>query len=135
MSQQTVLVDLPPDLFQRIRTVAEASNRPLQTVVVESLELLFGHLSDDVESLLPALESMSDEQLWAVVHRRLAWPQDARLRALVTSGAQRTLSADEQAELEVLIDQVDQYTLLRSRALLLLQQRGRNVAMYVKPGA
>jgi hypothetical protein len=32
MSQQTVLVDLPPDLYERIRTVAEASHRSLPAV-------------------------------------------------------------------------------------------------------
>lgn len=135
MSHQTVLVDLPPDLYERIRTVAEASNRPVQTVLAESLALLFGDLADDADTLLPALERLSDEQLWAVVHRRLAWPHATRLRALTTAGSRRTLAADEQAELEALIDQVDRYALLRSRALLLLQQRGHDAAAYVKRGA
>lgn len=135
MSQQTVHVDLPSELYERLRTIAEASNRPLQTVLVESLELLFADLSRDADTLALSLERLSDEQLWAIVHRRLTWPDDVRLRALVSAGTQRALAAEEQAELESLIDQVDRYTLLRSQALLLLHERGNDVAKYLPRGA
>lgn len=73
------------------------------------------------------LAKLPDEQLWALVHRKIAWPQDARLRELTALGKQGTLSTEEQAELESLIDAYDQYVLLRSQALLYLKRRGYDV--------
>ena len=81
------------------------------------------------------LETFSDEQLWAIVQRELAWPQDVRLRELTTLGKQGNLSAEEQIEMERLVDQVDRYVLVRSQALLLLKQRGHDVERRLKLGA
>jgi hypothetical protein len=80
------------------------------------------------------LESLSDDQLWAIVHRALVWPQDIRLRELTTLGQQGNLSVEEQAELERLVDQVDRYVVLRSQALLLLKQRGHDVEHRLRLG-
>jgi len=60
--------------------------------------------------------------------------QNERLRDLIAQGKQNALTADEQAELETLLDQIDRYTERRSRALLLLKQRGHDVEQYLKLG-
>ncbi|MHB8625261.1 MAG: hypothetical protein ACYDBJ_11365 [Aggregatilineales bacterium] len=81
------------------------------------------------------VEELSDEQLWAIVYRPLAWTKDIRLRELTSLGKFGGLSADEQAETERLVDQVDRYVLLRSQALLLLKQRGYDVEHHLRMGA
>jgi hypothetical protein len=135
MAQQPVVLQLPEELYERIRQVAQDSNRPLETVMVDSLSLLFGDLPDNAELTPQILATFSDEQLWAIVQRSLAWPQDVRLRELTTLGKQGSLSAEEQSELERLVDQVDRYVLVRSHALLLLKQRGYDVERRLKLGA
>jgi len=65
--------------------------------------------------------------LWAVVNQRLTTEQDIRLRQLIALGKQGQLSVDEQAEMERLVDLVDHQMLLRSEALLLLQQRRHDI--------
>ena len=60
------------------------------------------------------LTTLSDEQLWAIVSK------------------QETFSSTNQPDLESFIDAYDQYVLLRSKALLLLKQRGYNVEQYLK---
>ncbi len=127
MTQQPVLVNLPAELYKRIHNTAQDTNRTLETVLLESLTLLFGELSSDTEALLPVLDTLSDAQLWAVVQRRLTWPEGARLRELAMANKVAALSSREQAELDLLLEQVDRYTLLRSKALLLLKQRGHAV--------
>ncbi|MCA0456926.1 MAG: hypothetical protein LCI00_23345 [Chloroflexi bacterium] len=69
----------------------------------------------------------SDDQLWAVVNESFPLPKDLRLHELMMIGKQGSLSAIEQAELETLIEEHDQYILLRSQALLILKQRGFDV--------
>ena len=131
MTQQPVLVNLPSDLYKRIHNTAQDTNRTLETVLLESLTLLFGDLSSDTEALLPVLDTLSDAQLWAVVQRRLTWPKGTRLRELTTANKIATLSNREQSELDSLLEQVDRYTLLRSKALLLLKQRGHPIEKYL----
>lgn len=134
MSQSTVELQIPAEIYERARQIASDSNRSLESVLLDGLALLFGDLPDT--SLSPdALKDYTDEQLWAVVHQRLAWPQDARLRELIALGKQGQLTTDEQAEMERLVDLVDHQMLLRSEALLLLKRRGHDVETKLKLGA
>jgi len=131
MSQAPILLQLPDKLYERLREIADDSQRPMESVLIDSLTLLFGELP----SINPQqLTTYTDEQLWAVVHRLIAWPQDARLNELTAASKQGRLSSAEQTELESLINAYDQYVLLRSQALLILRQRGHNVEQRLKLG-
>jgi len=54
---------------------------------------------------------------------------------LTARGKQDSLTVDEQTEVAALIAGVDRLTLLRSRALLILQERGYNVRDQLRLGA
>jgi hypothetical protein len=127
MNQQPVLLQMPEELYERVRQIAESSNRSLENVLLESLEFMFGELPGQDDLTPEILETFADDQLWAVAHRPFASIQDARLRELTENSKERALNRDEQNELEMLIDAVDRYVLLRSKALLLLKQRGYDV--------
>jgi hypothetical protein len=134
MSQSTVELQIPPEIYERARQIALDSNRSIESVLLDGLTLLFGALPDAGVSP-DELKDYSDEQLWAMVHQRLAWPQDTRLRELIALGKQGQITDEERAEMERLIDLVDHQMLLRSEALLLLKQRGHNVEKQLKLGA
>ncbi len=121
-----VELQIPPEIYERARQIASENNRSIESVLLDGLALLFGDLPDT--NLAPdGLQHYSDEQLWAIVHQRLAWPQNSRLRDLMAQGKQGSLSDDERSEMERLIALVDHQMLLRSEALLLLKQRGHDV--------
>ena len=84
MPGKSITLDLPEDLYERVRQVAEQSQRPLERVLVESIRLLFvlPPTATDVATTLAAMPGYSDAQLWAVVYQRLAWPQSQRLHEL-----------------------------------------------------
>ncbi|MBK8025056.1 MAG: hypothetical protein IPK19_27535 [Chloroflexi bacterium] len=133
MGYPTVELQIPPELLERAQEIAQTSNRSLEDVLVEGLVLLFGALP-----ALPTPEDLqhyADEQLWAVVHQHLAWPQDARLHELISIGKSGQITESEKTEMEQLIALVDQYMLLRSHALFLLKQRGYEVEKRLKLGA
>jgi len=134
MSQPTVELELPTEIYERAQQIARDSQRSVESVLLDGLTLLFGQLPGASLSL-DALASYEDEQLWALVHQRLAWPQDTRLRELIALGRQGQLHADEKAEMERLLDLVDHQMLLRSEALLLLKRRGHDVEARLKLGA
>jgi hypothetical protein len=131
-STQSVSVELPEELYESIREVAERSERSVESVLRESLEVMFSPLSGDPEDLLARLDSYRDDQLWGVVYQRLTWPKKERLHELMRRGREGELSGAEQAELEELLDRVDRYTVLRSGALRLLEQRGHDVERYLR---
>jgi hypothetical protein len=128
MGEKSVTLQLPDELYESVQEAAEASERPLEDVLLESIGVLFRRPSADMERMLSELADYSDSQLWAVVYRRLPWSQSLRLREL---NAKSHLTNTEQNELEQLIDLVDRYMLLRSEALLLLKQHGQDVDTYL----
>lgn len=130
-----IQLNLPDDLYARIQEAAADSDRPVETVLVESLALLFGTSPVNWDHPAETLETLTDAQLWALVYRRIAWTAGARLRELTARGKQTSLSEQEQAELATLIDEADRLMLLRSRALLVLHQRGHSVEDQLQPGA
>jgi hypothetical protein len=102
MPGKSITLDLPEDLYERVRQVAEQSQQLLERVLIESIRLLFvlPPASTDVTATLTALPSYSDAQLWAVVYQRLAWPQSQRLHELSAKNKLEKLTKDEQSELE-----------------------------------
>lgn len=133
MSQSTVELHIPTDVYERAQQIARESNRSIESVLLDGLNLLFGTLST-IDLSPDVLETYTDEQLWAMVYHRLTWPQDTRLRELVEIGKRGQLSADEHAEMERLLVLVDRYMLLRSKALLLLKQRGHDIEQRLQLG-
>lgn len=130
-----IQLNLPADLYARIQEAAARSERPMETVLVDSLALLFDAPAADWERLAATLDTLNDAQLWALVHRRVAWTAAGRLRDLTARGKQAELSDEERDEIVALVDEADRMTLLRSQALRLLQQRGHDVRGYLQRGA
>ena len=60
MTQAPILLQLPDELYERLREIADDSQRPLESVLIDSLTLLFGNLP----TIAPhQLATFSDEQL------------------------------------------------------------------------
>ncbi len=133
MSDANIQLKLPAEILARAVQIADDSERTVEAVLVDGLSLLFGDLSNDNISL-EQLKKFSDEQLWAVVHQRLAWPQDTRLRELAALGDHGKITIDELEEMDALIAVVDRQMLLRSEALLLLKRRGHDIGKYLQAG-
>ncbi|MBL8130229.1 MAG: hypothetical protein JNL42_00100 [Anaerolineae bacterium] len=130
MSQQTVVLDLPESLYERVRRQAENANRPVEDVLTESIALLFGEAEPDAS--VESLQDRTDAELWALVRRRMTWDLEARIDTFSALARTRSLLPDEIQQRDVLIAEVDHYVLMRSAALLLLKQRGNDVDRYLK---
>ncbi len=133
MNQSTVELQLPEDIYENASDIARCGNRSVESVLQDGLSFLFGAASD-MEVSPDALIDFSDEQLWEVIHRRLSWAQDSRLRLLMALGKEGRLAVQERQELEHLVAAVDRQMLLRSKALLLMKQRGHDIEAYLGLG-
>ncbi len=130
MQRRTLELEIASDIEQRARMIAQREKCSLESVLEDGLTVLFG-CSSNSEQFLGKLAYFSDEQLWNVVHLRLTFAQDRRIRSLMERGGEEKLSLAEETELESLLNLIDRHTLLRSQALLLLQERGHHLLEYM----
>jgi PHD/YefM family antitoxin component YafN of YafNO toxin-antitoxin module len=80
------------------------------------------------------LTGLSSAELQALSESTLAPAQQDRLNELLARNNQQQLSAEETAELDRLLDQVDQLTILKTRARLTLsQQKDQSAATALLP--
>ncbi len=133
MTQSTIELQIPDDIYQRARQIASDSDRSVESVLLDGLKLLFA-ARPELEISPDMLKEYDDEQLRAVVQRRLAQEQDTRLRELIALGKKGLITDDEKSEMEALIALVDHQMLLRSEALLLMKQRGYDIEDQLKFG-
>jgi hypothetical protein len=124
-----------PPISTRIQEAATRNDQPIESVLVDSLSLLFGAPQVDWDHLATTLDTLTDAQLWALVYRRIAWTAGTQLRELTARGKLDTLTDEEKADLARLIDDYDRVTLLRSHTLLLLRRWGHNVQDQLERGA
>jgi hypothetical protein len=117
MAVHTVTLELPDDVYQRAQHVAQATRRSLEEVVCEWIR-------PPVQVTLPELTRLSDDELLQAARETLPPEHAHRLQELLAAQRQRSLSADEQREAVVLVEQEDFVTLRKARALFLLKQRG-----------
>ena len=133
MDDATVEIKVPAAIFERAREIANKRACSAESVMLDALSLLFGEFSE-MELEPEALKDFADEQLMAVVHQRLAWPHDTRLRELVQLGQSGQVTEDEIVELEDLVAKFDHQVLLRSEALLQLKKRGHDIDRLLNRG-
>ena len=128
MTTRTINITLPDDVYRRLQQVADATRRPMEAVVIQSIQ---GNLPPSAEDLSPdlrgelsALQDLSDAELWSLAREPLPaeqWPRHQRLLQKHATGA---LTAREQQDLDQLHDTTDRFVLRRSYALALLKWRG-----------
>jgi len=134
MKRSTVELEIAPEIEEYVRNIAEGENCSIESILQEGLALLFGNNSI-VEYQLNRLSDCTDEQLWALIYQRLTQSQDYRMRELLYRGSEGTLTKQENAELQYFVDLVDRQMLLRSRALVLLKERGHDIDVYLNTKA
>lgn len=117
MAVHAVTLELPDEVYQRARRVAQTTRRPLEEVVLEWIR-------PPVHVKLPELEHLPNEELLRAARATLPPEHTQRLQELLAAQQQRSLSEEEQREAVELVEQEDFVTLRKARALFLLKQRG-----------
>jgi hypothetical protein len=133
MSQQTVSLELPDELYRRIHDIANASDQTIEAVLRDLL-LNPGLLLENLDATLAQMQNYSDAQLWAVVYHRLSPTQDDRFRELLDLGHQGKLTDEQSAELDELVELTDKLNVLRVEAFVLLKGRGYDINKYREAG-
>jgi hypothetical protein len=128
MSVQTVLVELPEQVYLYFQQMAEATRRPIELVVQESA---VGNLPPSVDSApanmrdeLLALQSRSVDELKQVAEQQLSAAEQGRFQVLLERNAAEELGDAELTELANLREQADRLMLRKAYAWAVLKWRG-----------
>ena len=124
MSDQIVLA-LPDDISARVRLIAETTSLPVEQVLMDYLKTLFvPELPLPEQAELEALHHLSDDALWTIAREQL--PDDVQRRAheLMDKNNRETMTDQESAELDKLVERGDRLMLRKAESASILKSRG-----------
>jgi hypothetical protein len=131
MPNQTIPIQLPEAIYQRLQQAAHATHHSIEEVVLQpirgNLPPSLDDLSPELHGVVADLQHMSDEALWSVVKEPLPPHQWRRHQRLLRKGQEGTLSAAEHQELAELRAAVDRFVIRRSYVLALLKWHGYTI--------
>lgn len=117
MSEHSITLTLPDAVYRQAQRVAKTTQQAIEEVV-----LTWIHPAP--EEVLMGLNELSNDELFAVAQTTISPVRIRRLQDLLAAQRQRNLTEIEEQEATQLVEQEDLLTLRKSKALLLLKQRG-----------
>ncbi len=130
MSQQTLILSLPDDLYQRIKQHAEQSGRTLEEeaerVLAEGIPA-DEQMTPELERMLASLALLDDAALWQAARNDLAREAAEEIRRLRARRERKGLSDAEKQRFSDLLYQYDKGILIRAEAVVQLKERGYDV--------
>lgn len=130
MTNRTVTLQIPEDVYELAQQVAEERHISLESVVSNSVTIVYGPTRG--KSDLKSFETFSDEKLWRVVWRPLPVELEIRLDELSDLGDRGALTNAQRSELKDLVAEVNRFVLIRSKALAELKKRGHDIESYLE---
>jgi hypothetical protein len=113
--REMVTLEVPELLLQSARVVAARTQRRVETVLADWLELTAGELP---------IEQLADEQVLALRDLQFAEDQQAELSALLQQQSEGTLSTSDRERLDMLMDLYQRGLVQKARALAVAVDRG-----------
>jgi hypothetical protein len=131
---ETVTLQLPNRLYQRLVNTAQATKRPLEEVILHSLEVGSPPDWDDVpeefQAELAALDRLDDDRLWQIARSQKPESDFVRYDELLERNREEMLTDAERLELTALRSEADRFMLCKAQAAVLLRWRGHQFVSY-----
>lgn len=130
MGRSILTLELPEDVFERVRRAGKGMNQPMETALVNIVRAATPSLEKappEYRSELEAMEDMNDEELWRMLRSRPAPAKQRRLERLLDKNQREKLTDPERRALGELRADGDRRMLRRSYAAILLKYRGHQV--------
>ena len=126
-----ITLQIPERLYQRLVNTAQATQRPLEEIIIHALEVGSPPDWDDVpeefQTDLAVLDRLDDAALWTIARSHHPAPEMARYDELLELNQAGRLSESEKLELIQLRQAADAFMLRKAHAAVLLRWRGHLV--------
>ena len=128
---QSVTLQLPEGIYERVLRTAEATQRSIEEVLVRTIEAGMPPTVDDLplsyrEEFL-AMERLRDEELLEIAQSVMPAAQQRRYSALLRKNQQGTITENEGEQLTQLGAIARKLTLQKAHAYAILKWRGRSI--------
>ena len=136
MAEETLTLNVPESLYQRLKQRAAVEHRSLEEVVIDTLVTAVpeeDRITPELEQLLNSMASLDDETLWRAARNDLAREAAEEIRRLRAKRERKGLTLDERQRCADLLRQYDEGILIRAEAAALLKQRGHNIDVLLEP--
>ncbi len=129
MTQQTMTITLPEDVFQRLHARSVRSKRPIteETVILLTSSLNADLVEPDIDELLAQLQHLTDAELWQAAAVKATAKEETQMQQLLDKQQRQGLTAEEVHEQQQLAIYFERIMLTRAQAAALLKQRGYDV--------
>ena len=131
MSEQTITVTLPNSIYDRIKMTAQSTSLTSEEVIKQFVILLLPCFESDIPPNqrlnLTKLSLMNDIQLWKVANSKMVNSRQIHLEKLAELQKFRSLTNNEQLELDNLMEEAHQIMLFKAESKRLLAQRGHAI--------
>jgi hypothetical protein len=128
---ESITLQLPDRLYQRLVNTALATQRPLEEVIVHALEVGgppdWNDVPAEFQADLAALDRLDDATLWQIARSRKAVDEMTRYNELLERNQEGALTDAEQLELTALRREADRFMLCKAQAATILRWRGHQV--------
>lgn len=128
---QTVTLQLPKEVYERLKQAADALHQSMETVLVQAVQ---AGLPPSVEDLpakhrqeFQTMARLSDEELWSIARSMLPAVKQRQLTRLLHKNQEGTLTKQERDKLEALHWEADWITLRKAHAYALLKWRNHRI--------
>ncbi len=131
MTVQTVTLDLPSLLYDRVKRRAEKSHRSVETELLEAVATAVpatDELPDDLTEAVASLALLDDATLRRAAESHFSQEQAAELQVLHFKRQDVGLTESETQRATELTRQYERTMLIRAQAMALLVQRGHDVS-------
>jgi plasmid stability protein len=131
MTTQTVTLNLPEQLYQRLRERALEMQHSVEDEVLEVLTTAVPVATDlppDLAEAISPLAVLDDAALWQAARSRFPAEAAQQLEDLHLKRQREGLTEDETQVATALVRQYERSMLVRAQAAALLKQRGHDVS-------
>lgn len=132
MLSETVTLQIPEAIYQRLIHTARATKRSLEDVILHALRVGSPPAWDDAPSEfqadLASMDKLDDDALWQVARGRKAPADMQRYDTLLERNKGGELTDTERLELARLRAESDRFTLRKAHAAVLLRWRGHSIS-------
>jgi hypothetical protein len=130
MGHAALTLELPADIYERVRRAAKGMNQPMEQALVNIVRAATPSLEGmpaEYRAELEAMEDLADGELERIIRNRPAPARQRKLDRLLDKNQRETLTDRERRSLGELRAEGDRLMLQRSYAALLLKYRGHRV--------
>ena len=136
MSNQSVLIDLPENIYNKYKHRAEQMQRSVEAEIVESIAKAApkndDELSGELQELVIQLGFLDDKALVRIARSNQSKKEASRIETLHFKRQSEGLDDSESKELAELMKKFDRWFVLRNEALGILLERGQDVSEYTR---